>query len=68
MTLFEEMNAAGLVTGHRDSDLYVLNTTEARQICLKHGRTPEPFNDAVTGKHSLEIPFAFDPFWQARSM
>jgi hypothetical protein len=62
-TLYAEALEAGLVAGHHESDLYLTNTGEARALVAKHGRIAYGFRDAVTGKPSLDVPFAFQPFW-----
>lgn len=65
MSLHSDMQAAGLVTHVRYSDLYTLDTPEARAILTTHGYKVDgwrvqPFRDNVTGKASLDIPFGAD--------
>jgi len=69
-TLYEEMEAAGLVRGNHCSDLYVLDTPEAREIIKRHrvfGPVPaSAFRSNVDGSALIDITFAFDPFWDLK--
>lgn len=70
-TVYDDMNAAGLVTGSHYSDLYVRNTPEARAILARHGLridgwNVQRFRDNVSGEASLDLPLRFDPYWKAR--
>jgi len=68
-SLYEDMEAAGLVAGHRESDLYVQDTDEAREILTRHGKAVDGWNvvsfrSEIAGEGAmLEIPFAYQPFW-----
>lgn len=69
MSLFEELIGISAVVGAHESDLYVLDTPEVAEILKKY---PEQrvlatrFTDQVTGKVCLDIPFAYEPWWEAR--
>jgi len=57
------MDAAGLTTGTHYSDLYTLDTPEARAILAKHGKRVDGWNvqgftDQVTGARSLDVVFS----------
>lgn len=65
-TIYQEMEAAGLVEGSRYSDMYVFDTPEAREIMKRHGITGSSFKSNIDGKQLIEIPLAFDPYWEQR--
>lgn len=66
-TVYTDMLAAGLVIGNHESDLYVSDTAEARAILERHGNTTaSAFRDERDGGRALDVPFAFDPWWEAR--
>ena len=72
MSLYTDLKDAGLVTGYHATDLYVLDTPEARTILAAHGKRPDgwsvqAFTDQVTGKRSLDVVFGYEPAWQAMS-
>ena len=65
-SVYDEMMAAGLVTGTHESDLYVKHCPEAKAIATRHGKTGAlltTFKNQVTGELNYELPFCFDPFW-----
>jgi hypothetical protein len=66
MSLYEEMQAAGLVVGNRYSDLHVKDTPEAWAIFEKyadrHAR-PQRFVSLLGEGPCLDIPFAYIPYW-----
>jgi hypothetical protein len=72
-TLCEELKAAGVEMLNHESDLYVPDTPEVRAILAKH--RPEPSttrgftNQAPphVGERWLDVPFAYDPWWEAKN-
>ena len=71
MSICTDLQAAGLVTGHHETDLYALDTPEARAILATHGKRVDGWNvqgftDQVNGKRSLDIVFGYDPAWAAK--
>ena len=65
MSLHADLKAAGLVTGTHYSDLYALDTPQARAILAAHGKrvdgwSVQGFTDEVTGNRSLDIVFGVD--------
>lgn len=69
-TVYEEMKAAGLVTGNHCSDLYVKACPLAREIAERHGKTGvlcTSFKNQVTGEMNFELPFCFDPYWEEKA-
>lgn len=65
-TLYDDLIAAGCETDSHESDLYVADTPEARDIMHKHGTTGQPFRSNVDGRIWLDVPFEFSPFWRKR--
>jgi len=61
--------AAGIEIHNHYSDLYVPVTPEITAICAEYGKTRNNmtiFQDQVTGKQCYDIPFAFEPYWEAK--
>lgn len=68
-SLYRDLVAAGLKLDNHESDLYVEDTPEARAILARyttHKTNARPFRHAVTSKPWLDVPFAFEPFWQKK--
>jgi hypothetical protein len=67
-SVYTDLVKADAKIDHHASDLYVLDTPEARRIIAEHPEHKvEPFKDSIDGKRWLEIPFAYDPFWDERA-
>ena len=71
-TLYADLLAAGIPVANHESDLYFPATPESRAILERH---PMQFSFATTfsnrrppnvGQRWWEVPFAFDPWWEAR--
>lgn len=58
--------AAGLPISSHESDLYLPDTREAREICAQHGQEFTTFRDQTTGAPMLDAPFAYLPWWENR--
>ena len=72
MTLYQKLLAAGCKMGNHESDLYVEATDTARDIIAaaqKEGNPVKPgaFVNQVEGGLWLDLPFCFDPWWEARA-
>jgi len=65
-TLYRDALAAGLMVDHHESDLYIIDTPAARALCRKHNHKCKPFKGSDGGRW-LDVPFAYDPFWESRS-
>ena len=71
-TLYERLNAAGCELNSHESDLYVKDTTTARKIIEEFNESRRTrhsisrFRHQVTDEWWIDIPFAFDPWWQKR--
>jgi hypothetical protein len=65
--LYDEMLAAGLVVDNHESDLYVLDTPEARAIIARYQvYTYSFFRSRIDGRALIDIPFYYAPFWAKR--
>jgi hypothetical protein len=64
--LYQFLVAVGATLDHHESDLYVLDTPEARAIVEASGAVFTSFVSATDGKNWLDVPFAYEPFWTAR--
>ncbi len=68
MSLYKELKAAGIETDNHESDLYVKDSPEAREIVHRHRpEAPRAFRSEVDGEIWLDVPFAFEPFWDAKA-
>lgn len=61
-TIWDDCVAARLETDHHESDLYVLDTPEARAIMARHGKPLAPFR-GTDGRPWLDAAFEYLPFW-----
>ena len=66
-TLYEDLVAAGIPTDHHESDLYVLDTPEARALLAKHSKQGSGFVSQIDRRRWLDVPFAYDPFWAKKA-
>jgi len=73
-SLYERMVEAGVETANHNSDLYVPVNDTTRKIIKEYNESVEPGHEVkpevFVGKIDRElwfdIPFMFDPFWEAR--
>ena len=66
-TLYAALVAAGCEIDNHESDLYVQDTTFARDVLATFHVNASRFRSQVDGKMWLDIPFAFQPWWDARA-
>lgn len=66
MSLYTELNAAGLILGNHYSDMYVKACAESLAIIKAHGVMFSTYKDNITGRREYEVPLAFEPYWLAR--
>lgn len=71
MSLYTDMIEAGQETDSNESDLYVKDTPEAREILGRHGKqidgwNVQPFTSAIDGARWLDLPFQYAPWWRAK--
>jgi len=68
MSLYTALLAAGVPLDHHESDLYVKVTVESTRIVEnQHKRMPRLFTSHIDGELWYDIPFAYEPFWEAVS-
>ena len=68
-TLYKEITAAGIETASHESDLYFPDTEAARDILNRYDiqkNNATRFTSNIDGKRWVDVPFAFDPFWEAK--
>jgi hypothetical protein len=51
---------------HHESDLYVLDTPVARLVIRQFGRESTGFISQIDKKRWLDVPFAYEPFWEKK--
>jgi hypothetical protein len=68
MTTYQRALELGLTLDHYSSDLYVKDCKEAAQLVLSHEfpQNCTKFRSRIDGEIWWEIPFAYDPWWDAR--
>lgn len=64
MSLYTDLIAAGIEVSSHYSDLYCPNTPEARALVRKHGHSLSLFQNQITHTMWIDVPFAFDPYWE----
>jgi len=62
-TLYRDLKTAGVELDKHESDLYALDTPDARRIIAQHGHELQPFQSNADRRQWLELPFQYDPFW-----
>jgi hypothetical protein len=70
VSLFSDVLAAGIPHASHESDLYLPDTQPVRDILVRHPewlRNVERFQNQVEGACWIDIPFAYDPWWEART-
>ena len=68
-SIYDALKEAGCELDHHESDLYVLETDTARGILNGYGveRIDEGRFIAYDGRHWLELPFQYQPFWDKKA-
>jgi len=65
-TLYQICTEEGIPTKNHYSDLYIPVTPRTRE--LVKGYHAHVFTNAVEGGAWFDVPFAFDPYWDARGV
>jgi hypothetical protein len=68
-TLYEAITAVGIPTSNHESDLYFPVSAESTAILAcypSHKSNARTFVNQVAGGHWYDVPFAFQPWWDAR--
>lgn len=63
----DELAAAGIAMDSHESDLYVADSPQAREIIGRHGYRFTTFRNEApphVGEVWLDVPFAFLPWWE----
>jgi len=66
MTIYQTLRDMGATMDSHESDLHVVATPDIRRAVREAGIRWTEFRDETTGRINLEIPFAYDPFWENR--
>jgi hypothetical protein len=68
-TIFETVKKKGIPFSNHSSDLYIPVTPETRELIsqYKFQQNVTTFWNEVDGGRWYDIPFAYDPWWEARS-
>ena len=67
MSIYTDCIEAGIEVANHASDLYVPDTPEVRAILKKHNsKNHSTFRDNITGNIWLDVPFCYDPYWEAK--
>ena len=71
MSIYTEMQQAGIQTDYHESDLYVIDCPESRAILANHALKLDHWNVKqffceISGEAWLDIPFAYVPFWEGK--
>ena len=70
MSIYKDMRAAGVKTDNHESDMYAIVNDASRAIVGEYeymGQVTQ-FRSEVDGEMWFDIPFAFDPFWEKKSL
>jgi hypothetical protein len=66
-TIYEEAKKLGVEIDHHESDLYIPVTPETQELVRNYQfrSIVTRFTSQVDGKSWYDIPFAYQPFWNA---
>ena len=62
----KDLVPAGFID-HHESDLYVRDTPMVRAVIRQFGRESSAFTSKVDGHRWLDVPFAYEPFWDKKA-
>lgn len=65
-SLYQALLALNVPMSNHESDLYVPDTPEVRAIIAQFGRKGSSFVNQTNGERWLDIPFAYEPWWEKR--
>ena len=68
MGIYKEILALGVPIDSHESDLYVKDTPEVRELLneYQYQSNVTEFTNEIDGAHWLDIPFAYEPWWRRR--
>ena len=69
-TIYKQAVAAGIEIDHHESDLYLKDCKESREVLTgyRFGCNVRRFVSQVDGAMWFDVPFAYDPFWAAKTV
>lgn len=67
MSLYTEILKRGIPHASHESDLYIPVTAETRELLKASGLDAGIFRNQVEGGFWFDVPFMFDPWWDART-
>lgn len=65
MSLYSDVKDSGGHISNHSSDLYIEVNEVNTALLRKHGKRATTFVNQVTGKLCYDVPFAYDPYWDA---
>ena len=65
-TIYQALKRAGVPLDNHESDLYAKDTETSRLIMAQYEHSFSGFLNQQDGQRWLDIPFAFDPWWDRR--
>lgn len=67
-TLYRDLVDAGADMDHYESTLYVVVTPEITAIIARYKDIAKliTFNSNIDGKLNYDVPFCYEPFWEAK--
>lgn len=66
MSLYQQVIAKGIKHDNHESDLYIPYTEENMRMVKEADWSVSMFTNQVEGGTWLDLPFAYDPFWEAK--
>jgi hypothetical protein len=63
---YKNLLLMGCEIDSHESDLYVRATPQALAIVRQSGWSYKPFYSRIDGQLWLDVPFAYEPFWERR--
>lgn len=65
-SVYDAIKATGASIDSHESDLYAEATPKVLAIVKQSARTYSLFRSNIDGKQWVDIPFAYEPYWQAK--
>lgn len=65
--IYKALDAIDADMANHESDLYVTVTPEVKELMERYDSNYTSFYSNIDGKLNYELPFCYDPFWEARA-
>lgn len=68
MSVYSEVKAQGGYIANHESDLYIEVNAQNEEILSRHPlqkSNARMFRNQVTGRTCWDVPFSYDPYWEA---